>query len=276
MIVYPNAKLNLGLQIVGRRADGYHLLSSCFYPIPLCDTLEILLRENGEEDLFVMYGSDTIEQDEHNLVLKAIRKLREHYTIPSLEIYLHKHIPSGAGMGGGSADASFTLRCVNDLLGLGISQSELEAMALELGADCPFFIANCVALAEGIGEKLTPLTSPNLTPYNIVIVKPDFAISTAEAFRGLKHIGKKKHSIKDLMTLEPKAWQDKLHNDFEDSLFPLYPQLGAIKEELYRLGADYVSMTGSGSAIYALFEDYIALPQEGVFEGSFVWQSKSF
>ncbi len=273
MIVYPNAKINIGLQVVGKRPDGYHLLESCFYPIPLKDCLEILPNEELQDDKLLVYGADNLGNLQDNLVLRAVRLLRENYDFPYLEIYLYKHIPSGAGMGGGSADASFTLKAVNDLFALGLTDKELKAYALKLGADCPFFINNRPSLGEGIGEILSPINGLSLEQYNLVIVKPDVHISTADAFRGLKNIGLKEHSVFEIIKGEPKTWKSSLFNDFEESIFPLYPSLGTIKDKLYEIGAIYASMTGSGSAIFALFEGELGCEDIEIFKDSFFWQS---
>ncbi len=273
MIVYPNAKLNIGLQVVGKRSDGYHLLDTCFYPIPLRDCLELLPNEELKRDRLTIYGADNLGDIQDNLVLRAVRLLRADYNFPYLDIYLYKHIPSGAGMGGGSSDASFTLKAVNELFALGISCEDLKAYALKLGADCPFFIDNIPALGEGVGEILSPIEGLSLEKYNLVIVKPDVHISTAEAFRGLKNIGAKKHSVLDIVKGEVKTWRSILFNDFETSIFPLYPYLKEVKEKLYKLGAVYASMTGSGSAIFALFEEELNPKLKEDFEACFFWQS---
>ncbi len=274
MIVYPNAKINIGLQVVAKREDGYHLLSSCFYPIPLKDCLELLPKKDFSQDQISVYGADNLGRVEDNLVLKAVRLLRKDYDFPFLDIHLYKHIPSGAGMGGGSADASFTLRAVNNLFDLAISQDKLRAYALELGADCPFFIDNVPALGEGIGELLSPIKDLNLDQYNLLIVKPKLHINTAEAFRGLKNIGAKDYSVAELIRQEPSAWRESLHNDFEDSLFPKYPILAHVKEKIYELGAVYASMTGSGAALFGLFDRVLSQEELSPFEECFIWQSK--
>ncbi len=273
MIVYPNAKINIGLQIVGRREDGYHLLSSCFYPIGLKDCLELLPNDKLDDDQLFVYGSDSLGDSKDNLVMRAVRLLRENHRFPYLELHLYKHIPSGAGLGGGSADASFTLRAVNEMFSLGISNKELKDLALSLGADCPFFIDNVPALGEGIGEQLSPIEGFDLNRYNLVIVKPDLHISTADAFRGLKHIGAKDYSVLDLVKEAPSSWAGRLLNDFEDSLFPLYPQLGLLKDQLYELGAIYASMTGSGSAVFGLFNKNLDEEVQSLFGDCFFWQS---
>ena len=250
MIVYPNAKLNLGLFVTGRRSDGYHLLETAFLPISLCDTLELELTDAAEDELIVTGGVETGALQD-NLVLRAVRALRQLRSFPSVRLCLTKQIPSGAGMGGGSADASFTLTAINELCSLGLSTEELEAIALTLGADCPIFVRNQPAVGRGIGEVLTPLAL-HLKGYHLTIVKPPIHISTAEAFRGLLPLKPVATPIEELVARPVAEWRDCLFNDFEASLFPHHPVLSEIKDELYALGADFALMTGSGAALYAL------------------------
>lgn len=274
MIVFPNAKINLGLQIIGRRTDGYHLLRTIFYPIPLRDSLELVERaDNKEADTLEIHGDNKLSAEDDNLVLKAIRTLRSKYNFPYLKLYLHKNIPSGAGMGGGSADATFTLKAIRDSFALPISDLELERIALSLGADCPFFVRNIPALGEGIGEELTTLEYNPLQGHVILIVKPNLHISTARAFAGLGDLQQDQEDICSLIQLPLDKWEGRLSNDFERSLFPEYPTLATIKQQLYNLGATYASMTGSGAALYGIFEEEVlALPNH--FTNCFVWQSR--
>lgn len=271
MLVRPNAKINLGLFITGRRPDGYHLLETVFLPIPLSDELEIAVREDLPADQLEVLGGVETGALEDNLVLRAVRLLRERYTFPALSLRLTKHIPSGAGMGGGSADASFTLTALNELLALGASPEELEALALRLGADCPLFVRNLPALGQGIGEELTSLALPQLAGLYLSVVKPALHSSTAEAFRGLQGFSQPPRPLPELLTLPLERWREVLTNDFETSLFPLYPELAQLKEALYTLGADFALMTGSGAALYALSRQPLNLDTlQG--EGRFLWQ----
>lgn len=271
MLVRPNAKINLGLFITGRRPDGYHLLETVFLPIPLSDELEIAVREDLPADQLEVLGGVETGALEDNLVLRAVRLLRERYTFPALSLRLTKHIPSGAGMGGGSADASFTLTALNELLALGASPEALEALALCLGADCPLFVRNLPALGQGIGEELTPLALPQLAGLYLSVVKPALHSSTAEAFRGLQGFSQPPRPLPELLTLPLERWREVLTNDFETSLFPLYPELAQLKEALYALGADFALMTGSGAALYALSRQPLNLdPLQG--GGHFLWQ----
>ena len=270
MTVYPNAKINLGLFITGRRSDGYHLLETGFLPIPLCDVLELSVLAGEEEDRLEVVGGIETGALSDNLVLRAVRALRAVRPFPALSLRLAKHVPSGAGMGGGSADASFTLTAVNELCALGLSTEELEQIALGLGADCPIFVRNQPALGRGIGEVLTPLTLPQLAGYHLAIVKPEVHISTAEAFRGLLPIEPRETSLEVLLRQPVSSWSSSVINDFEPSLFPRYSELKEIKAELYRLGADFALMTGSGAALYALSKEPLSLK---TFEkkGYFLW-----
>lgn len=277
MIVYPNAKLNLGLQITGRRADGYHLLDSLFLPIPLRDVLEVICAEgaSSEADALQVYGDVETGDIANNLVLRAVRKLRaEGYALPPLSLHLYKHIPSGAGMGGGSADASFALRAVRDLLQLPIDNAELERLALSLGADCPFFVENNPRMVSGIGEVLAPAPALPLEGLYLVLTKPMLHISTAEAFAGLGEVGGHRLSVREIIIQPIDVWREHLVNDFERSLFPKYPQLERLKRWHYEQGALYASMTGSGSTIYALYSQALDKATLGTHANCFCWQCR--
>lgn len=252
MIDFAPAKINLGLQITARRADGYHLLETLFVPISLCDILEITPSHSGEDSLRVL-GDIATGATADNLVLRAVRLLRSHYDFPAVEITLKKQIPSGAGLGGGSSDATATLKMLRGLFQLPATDEELCRLALSLGADCPFFVCSTPAIAEGVGEVLRPAPAIDFSPYRLLVAKPEVHISTAEAFRGLQRIGGQHHSVADVVARPIEEWRGLLVNDFEASLFPQHPQLADLKQRLYDLGAIYASMTGSGSAIYGIF-----------------------
>lgn len=274
MIVFPNAKINLGLQIIGKRTDGYHLLRTIFYPIPLRDSLELVERTDGREaDTLEVRGDESISSENDNLVLRAVHALRSRYDFPYLELYLQKAIPSGAGMGGGSADATFTLKAVRDCFELSTTDAELEEIALSLGADCPFFVRNTPALGEGIGEVLTTLEHNPLERRVLVVVKPNLHISTARAFAGLGALQSDQEDIYSLIQLPLNEWEGRLVNDFERSLFPEYPILATLKQRLYDLGAVYASMTGSGAALYGIFDREVE-GLSNLFTDCFVWQSR--
>ncbi len=273
MIVFPNAKINLGLQIVSKRTDGYHLLDSLFLPIPLCDVLEVMERTDGADDDLQVLGSIDTGVHSDNLVLKAVRALRAECDFPRVLLCLKKQIPSGAGMGGGSADASFTLKAVRDLFALTLTDDDLERIALSLGADCPFFIRNQAQLVGGIGEVFSPAPNLDFSPYHLVVVKPRLHIATAEAFRGLRRIGGHSLRVEEVVNQPMSCWRDLLHNDFEDSLFPIYPELAILKSKLYDLGAIYASMTGSGAALYGFFDRRLMPEELATFSSdTFVWQ----
>lgn len=253
MICFPIAKVNLGLNITRRRPDGYHDLETVFYPVwGLQDALEVIPKEDGNT-LLTEYGPmATSCPMGKNLVHKAYMMLKERFGLPEVDIHLLKAIPSQAGLGGGSADASFMLKGLDELFRLGLPKEELRSMALHLGADCPIFIDPRPSYAEGVGEKLEPIDL-DLSGYDLIIVKPDLAISTKEAFQGITPKIPKSNAKDIVLNVPIDKWQDSLHNDFEDSLFPKYPVLSDIKTRLLRNGALYASMSGSGSSLYGIF-----------------------
>lgn len=273
MVVLSNAKLNIGLHITGRRPDGYHLIESVFLPIPLYDVIELTEYRHGAGDMLRVLGDIDSGALEDNLVLRAIRALRLKVQFPWVEVTLKKQIPSGAGMGGGSSNASHTLKALRDLFGLDINTEQLEEIALSLGADCPFFIHNSTSLVKGIGEDITPNIHLDLSAYNIVVVKPPLHISTAEAFGGLRKIGGHLHTLEELIQNPIQQWRESICNDFEESLFPNYPILMNLKYRLYDVGAVYASLTGSGAALYALFERRLTKTEMMLFSDVFFWQS---
>lgn len=252
MIVFPNAKINIGLDILRRRDDGYHDICTVMYPIGWRDILEVVPSKSGEMTLTVT-GNHVDCPVEKNLVMKAARLLASVADVPASDIYLHKVIPDGAGMGGGSADAAFTLIALNEMYSLGKSREELASLSSRLGADCPFFIYNRPLLAEGTGEKFSEVDI-DLGGYGIVVVKPNFAISTAEAYSGVVPTVPESH-LADRLSVAPEKWKDVVGNDFVRHLDKKYPQIGEITAMLYAKGAIYASMTGSGSAVYGIFED---------------------
>lgn len=269
MIYFPNAKINLGLNIVSKRPDGYHNLETIFYPIAIKDGLEIIEKDGLREDVFVLHGIQIEGSQEDNLVMKALRLMRKHYSFPFLEVHLLKKIPFGAGIGGGSADAAFMLRLLNDHYDLKATTQELVEFAQILGADCPFFIHNKPMYAEGIGEKLEEVDL-SLEKYHLVLVKPDIFISTKDAF--LKIIPTQPIlNLREIAKLPIREWRGKMENDFEKSISTLFPQIDKIKNELYALGAVYSSMSGSGSSVYGIFEE-LPTGLEQKFSDCFVWK----
>ncbi len=251
MIYFPNAKINLGLNIVSRREDGYHNLETVFYPIPLKDALEVV-QSAHPEGTFTPSGIPVDGNPEDNLVIKACRLLKEKYPVPEMDIYLRKQIPFGAGLGGGSADAAFMLKLLNKELKLQISNEELEQMAASLGADCAFFIQNKPAFATGIGNIFESIEL-DLSGYQFVLVKPDIHVSTKEAYLMVKP-SVPKMSLKEIIKMPVAEWKNSMVNDFEISVFPLYPEIKEIKETLYQSGALYASMSGSGSSVFGIFD----------------------
>lgn len=254
MITFPNAKINLGLNIVGKRPNGYHDIETVFYPIQLCDVLEIVPSTSGDTTLHQL-GKGLDCPPEKNLVMKAYRLLCDKAKLPCVDIYLYKNIPDGAGMGGGSADASFTLKMLNEMFSLGFDSDTLATIASSLGADCPFFIYNTPMYATGIGDILSP-TSANLKGKFILGVKPPVSIPTAEAYRNVVPT-KSETDIRDIIQLPVTEWNGLLKNDFEQSVFSAFPLLADIKREIQESGALYASMSGSGSTIFGIFDNAI-------------------
>lgn len=250
MLQFPNAKINLGLRIERKRSDGYHDISTVFYPIPLCDVVEVVKSDSVKLSTF---GNPVDCPVEKNLVMKAYRLLESEYGLPPVEICLYKHIPDGAGLGGGSSDASAILKILNSLFALKISDSELAEKAAKLGADCPFFIYNKPMAARGIGNEFSDVEI-DLGGMTMVLVKPEVSVSTAVAYAGVVP-SVPNDRVEDIVGLPIGMWRDKLVNDFEKGVFALHPQLGDLKKSMYDSGAVYASMSGSGSAIYAIFEN---------------------
>lgn len=250
MITYPNFKINIGLNIVAKRADGFHDLQTVFYPVDtLKDELEINRIDKGVQ--LSVFRVDNLCATEDNLCVKAFRLLQKLFDIDGVEIKLTKNIPFGAGLGGGSADAAFALRMYNELFQLQLSTNELQNLAAQLGSDTAFFIENRPVYATGRGEIMTPINM-DLSDYKIEVIKPDFSISTKEAYAGV-HPQQPEISLNDLIQKPISEWKHCIRNDFEDSLFPKYPVLQEIKDNFYSRGAVYASMSGSGSAVYGIF-----------------------
>ena len=248
MIVYPNAKINIGLNVLEKQADGYHKLSSVFYPVnELYDMLEILPAKNFS------FSSSGIEiPGSNNIRVKAFELLKADFDIENVTMYLHKQIPIGAGLGGGSADGAFALKALNELFKLELSIIELEDYALQLGADCPFFIENSTKYITGIGEKMRNINL-DLSSYKLKFIFPELHISTAEAYEGIIPI-MPESDLLDLISEPIENWKSIVKNDFEISAFVKYPQLKKTKEKLYTDGAIYASLSGSGCVLYGVFD----------------------
>lgn len=249
MLAFPNAKINLGLQIVSKRSDGYHNIVSCLYPIPWYDVLEILPSEKFD---FKQTGQIIPGSLEENLCVKAYRLLQSKYNLPPVSIHLHKTIPTGAGLAGGSADCAFTLRLLNQIFNLELKTDELALYAAQLGSDCPFFIKNLPAIASGRGTDLS-MIDLDLSGYFMVLIYPNVHVSTKDAYQGVRPAAPQ-FELAATITKPITEWRKLMVNDFEKSIFELKPDIGKIKELLYSKGAVYASMSGSGSTVFGLFK----------------------
>lgn len=272
MIVFPNAKINIGLYVTEKRGDGFHNLETVFYPVRLADILEINQADTTAKGVCVFKNTGiTVDcPAEKNLVLKAYRLLDTVYSLPAVNVHLHKIIPFGAGLGGGSSDAAFMLKALNEYFALGLDEAMLAGYASELGSDCAFFIKNTPAFASGKGDRLEDI-SLSLNDYKIVLVKPDCGVSTQEAYAGIAPC-RAASDLRGLAGIPVRDWRNKVSNDFEKTVFVKYPQIGRIKDKLYNLGAVYASMTGSGSAVFALFDKAKKIPLD--FPRCYVWSEE--
>lgn len=269
MIVFPNAKINLGLAITAKRSDGFHNLETVFYPIGLCDTLEVLEAPNSKKEITFSESGIPIPGDaSSNLCIAAYKLVAKDYKLPSVKIHLHKKIPIGAGLGGGSSDAAYFLKALNLLFELNLSFGELHHYARKLGSDCSFFINNQPTFAIGKGDEMEAIPLSLKGKY-LALIKPDISISTKEAYSNVVPM-KPKNSVEKICLQSVSSWKNSLHNQFEDTIFTNYPDIKKIKEQLYALGATYASMSGSGSSVFGIFENEIDLNQS--FKGNFIWQ----
>jgi len=252
MILYPNAKINLGLHVLRRTAGGFHDLETVFYPVGWSDILEVVPAGHISYRVrFTMSGLPLPGSSRHNLVRRAALLMQERYSLPSLRLHLHKQIPAGAGLGGGSSDAAFVLRALQMIFSLDEAETALLSLALSLGSDAPFFLLNRPALATGRGEKLLPF-SLSLEGYYLLIIYPALHIDTGRMFR-LITPGDRRPSLKEIISLPPQEWRGRLVNDFEAVAGKLYPVIPQIISRLYDNGALYASLSGSGSAVYGIF-----------------------
>lgn len=257
MITFPIAKINLGLNVVEKRPDGYHNLQTVFYPVPIQDVLEVQVMDEAfpsSYDCDLKVTNINIDGDEQrNLVVRAYQLLKKDFpTLPRIHTHLWKGIPTQAGMGGGSSDCAYMMLLLNRQFQLGLTDDQLIQYAAQLGADCAFFILSQPCYAEGIGEKLNPI-EVSLNGYHIVVVRPDIPVSTKEAF-SLIHPHYPAQNCRETMMQPVETWRETLVNDFEESVFALHPEIGDIKQQLYDMGATYAAMTGSGSALFGLFK----------------------
>jgi 4-diphosphocytidyl-2-C-methyl-D-erythritol kinase len=257
MIVFPNAKINIGLNITERRPDGYHNLETVFYPLMIRDALEVI---ESKELSFQSSGIAIPGDSNNNLCLKAYHLIKQDFDIPPVSIHLHKHIPIGAGLGGGSADAAFFIKLINETFKLGLTPDAMMDYARQLGADCAFFINNDPVYAYDKGDQFEPVNL-DLSAYNLVLVMPPVHVSTAEAYSGIKP-SPARYSLKELIKQPVSQWREVIKNDFEAHIFKAHPEIREVKEALYSNGALYACMSGSGASVFGIFErlpDLIAL-----------------
>lgn len=269
MLTFPNAKINIGLNITEKRTDGFHTIESVFYPVGWCDALEIVPSDTF---LFESSGLPIPGEQTNNLIYKALHLIeqQEGKSFQNMLIHLHKVIPMGAGLGGGSADGAFALKMLNNFLGLGYSTSTLQALARQLGSDCAFFIENKPVFCYEKGDFFEP-TTLNLKGKYIYLVNPEIHISTAEAYSGItpRHWAT---PLKEAIQQPISEWKTSIKNDFEDKLLEKYPKIATLKNQLYESGAVYASMTGSGSTVYGIFEEPPVSPL--LFENCMIWHGE--
>ena len=271
MVIFPNAKINIGLNILQKRADGYHDIETLFYPIGLKDALEYV-ENGGNEVNFTSSGLNLDIEPEQNIILKVYRMLRDECTLPGLNIHLHKGIPSGAGLGGGSSDAAFFMKFLNEHLDLNISGERLKSLAGKMGADCSFFLENRPSFATGTGSQLSP-ADISLKGYFLLLIKPPFGSDTKSAYAGV--VPKPfPYNFKEILCGEMKGWKDKIKNDFEPTLFFRFPELEMLKNKLSKMEPLYLSMSGSGSSVYAIFDRDPTVDPIDFSPGSFIWKEE--
>ena len=274
MITFPIAKINLGLNVVERRPDGYHNLETVFYPVPIKDALEVQLMDEQFPSAFdcdLKVTNIPVDGDEQrNLVVRAYQLLKQDFPeqLKRVHAHLYKAIPTQAGMGGGSSDCAAMILLLNRLFGLGLSSEQMIDYAARLGADCPFFILNRPVYAEGIGERMVPI-GLDLGGWHLAVVRPDIPVSTKEAF-SLIHPTRPSRNCRDIVAQPVESWREQLTNDFEKSVFALHPEIGHVKSQLYEMGAVYAAMSGSGSSLFGLFRQPVELAE--AFPGMFTAQ----
>jgi len=271
MVIFPNAKINIGLNILRKREDGYHEIETLFYPIGLKDALEYV--ENGGKRInFWNSGLNLDIKPEQNIVLKAYHLLKSEYSLPGLDIHLHKVIPFGAGLGGGSSDAAFFIKSLNEYFELKIAPGKLKTLAGRLGADCAFFLENKPSYASGTGDELS-FIDLSLKGRYLLLVKPPFGVDTKTAYSGAVP-QEYPFNFKEILKGGVAGWKNKIKNDFETSLFVKFPELDILKKQLSAMGAAYISMSGSGSSVYAIFDQEPVVNTGDFLPGSFIWQEE--
>ena len=256
MILFPTAKINIGLYITEKRPDGFHNIETLFYPVPFCDALEFVQSDSqSASDSLIVTGIESIGKPEDNLIIKAVKKLREKKNFPILKLHLHKVIPAGAGLGGGSSNAAFLLKGINSFYDLDMTDKELKDIALELGSDCPFFIDAAPAYASGRGEILAPLKTEALNKHYLVLVKPDKCINTKAAYMNCRP-APASISLNSIVDNIPLAqWKDMIKNDFDEYAFSEEPLIAKLIDEMYNAKAVFSLMSGSGSTVYGIFKN---------------------
>lgn len=271
MVLFPNAKINIGLNIIRKREDGYHDLETVYYPIGLRDGLEFI--ENRLKKINLSSSGIQLELDvEQNIVVKAYRLLAADYPLPGLDIHIHKAIPFGAGLGGGSSDAAFMLKGINTYFDLGLTINQLRAYALKLGADCPFFIENNPAFASGTGEILNDIDL-SLKGYFLILLKPPRSVATKEAFARITP-STPKFKLSDSIQIPVENWTELIQNDFEPSVFPSYPEIAQLKSLFISRGAIYSAMSGSGSSVFGLYNHDPGFDNSDFLSDYFIWKEK--
>lgn len=253
MIMFPNAKVNLGLYITQKRNDGFHNIETLFLPVPkLCDILEILPQTNQSKAVvFTQTGIEVDADIDDNLCVKAYALLSKYADLPKVAMHLHKQIPLGAGLGGGSANGAFALKMLNEMASQGVDQNTLADIALELGSDCPFFLTNYPSFASGRGERLQEVNI-NLKGFYILLANPGIHVNTGKAY-GLSTPKPALFNLRHIGQLPMEQWKESVYNDFEKVVFPLHPEIADLKEKFYQMGATYASMSGSGSTVFGFF-----------------------
>lgn len=264
MVAFPGSKINLGLHVLRRRNDGYHDIDTIFYPLPWSDILEILPAENVS---FSASGLPIPGDREDNLCMRAYRLLQKDFSLPPIQGHLHKIVPMGSGLGGGSADAAHTLRLLNAIFSLHLSGAQMQAYAAVLGSDCSFFTQDAPSRGRGRGEILETVNL-DLHGYFLVVVSPGIHVSTSEAYEGVSP-QPDREGLADLIKRPVPEWRNRVTNDFEETVFRRFPGIGTLKNSLYALGADYAGMSGSGSSVFGLFRN--AISRESHFPGAEGW-----
>ena len=273
MLYLPNCKINIGLNVVSKRPDGYHNLETVFYPVPLRDNLEVKSLDDTADPYRLTVGGAKVEGlAADNLVVKVYLALKEEFGLPPVDIFLYKNVPMGAGLGGGSSDAASMMLLLNEMFALGLSPEEMERRIAPFGADCAFFVRNRPAYATGIGDELSPIPL-SLRGKFILLVKPDVFVSTKEAYARVTP-RPADYPLREAIMQPIETWRGTVVNDFEASVFPNHPELAAIKQTLYDMGALYAAMSGSGSTLFGIFDRPVEEEARKLFSAAFVFSKQ--